>query len=222
MVTFLRVSALEQNLQEVAGDVVDMLSLVRESTLLAKRSLIHGDPAAADECAENDKRIDEVQDRLEIEILTVIARRQPAARDLRFLGAMHRTLADVERAGDYAKHVAQAGAELAGKPRLKKYIDIERILNILIAMIDATVKALAEADARLARDAHSMDDEIDELYEQIQRELLTFMMEDPKTITAAIKLLNVARYLERMGDHFENVNEHIVFWLTGERLQPVR
>ncbi len=211
-------NVLDQQLQEVSATTVRMLSLVRESCELARAALIDADVTAAEACTENDARIDALQASLEQDILTIIARRQPAARDLRFLGATYRALADIERAGDYAEHVARAGALLAGSPPLKKYLDMERILVILSAMIERTIKAIAESDTTAAREAHAMDREVDDLYEQIQRELLTYMMEDPKTIGAATKLLSVARYLERLGDHIENVNEHTLFWLTGERM----
>lgn len=210
--------ALDQNLQDITASVVRMLSLVRESNQLAKRALIQADTAAAEQCVENDRYVDELQEELEQKILTVIARRQPAAGDLRFLGAMHRTLADIERAGDYAAHVARTAAELADSPPLKKYIDMERIMTVLDEMIEATIKAVTEANTDLAYEVLAMDDEIDDLYQQIQRELLTYMMENPKTISKATKLLNVGRYLERFGDHLENVNEHVIFWLTAKRL----
>lgn len=212
-------NALDQDLQEINASVVRMLSLVREETELAKRALIDADIQAAETCIQNDNAVDELMTRLEQRILVVIARRQPAARDLRFLGAMYRALADIERAGDYAVHVARAGAELAQKPPLKKYNDTKRILDILSTMTETTISALAESSMDKAKEAHSMDKEIDDLYEQIQRELLTYMMEDKNTITTATKLLSVARNLERLGDHLENVNEHIMFWLTNERIE---
>lgn len=211
-------NVLEQELQEVNATTVRMLSMVRESVQLAKRALIDADTAAAERCVAGDRAIDALQHELENRCLTVIARRQPAARDLRFLGAIVQALADVERAGDYAAHVARAGAELAAAPPLKKYLDMARILVVLDEMLEVTMRALAEGDAAAARTALAMDQEIDELYEQIQRELLTYMMADPHTITSATKLLAVARYLERCGDHLENVNEHVLFWLTGQRL----
>lgn len=211
-------NALDQNLQEIGASIVRMLSFVRESCELAERALLHADVGAAERCAENDILIDDLQESLEQNILTVIARRQPAATDLRFLGAVHRSLADIERAGDYAAHVARAGAALADAPPLKKYTDMERIFEILKEMIEKTSKAIAESDVAVAREALAMDDEIDDLYEQIQRELLTYMMENPKAITRALKLLEVGRYLERFGDHLENANEHVIFWLTGERI----
>ena len=211
-------NALEEDLQSISAETVRMLSMVRESIDFAKSALIDAEPDAANRCADNDAQIDAIQASLEQQILTVIARRQPAARDLRFLGAMHRALADIERAGDYALHVARAGIELAANPPVKKYIDMKRILEVEEAMVDATIAALAEESADQAREARAMDGEIDELYEQIQRELLTYMLENSKTITAATQLLAVGRYLERLGDHIENVNEHIVFWLTAERI----
>lgn len=195
-----------------------MLSLVRESGELARHALIDADVGAAERCVDNDQKIDALQEELEQTILTVIARRQPAATDLRFLGAMHRALSDIERAGDYAEHVARTGAELAESAPIKKYVDIDRIFEILDGMIEKTIEALAESSEAAARSVLVMDDEIDDLYQQIQRELLTHMMEQPKLITTATKLINTARYLERLGDHIENVNEHIIFWLTSERL----
>ncbi len=212
-------NALEHDLQEISASTMRMLSLVKEQSELARRALIEGDIEAAQACIESDKQVDELMLNLEQRVLIVIARRQPAAKDLRFLGAMYRALADIERAGDYAVHVAKAGSELAGKPPLKKYTDMKRILEILSTMTETTIHALAEASVSKAQEAHAMDKEIDELYEQIQRELLTYMMEKPDTITTATKLLAVARNLERFGDHLENVNEHIVFWLTSERFE---
>lgn len=212
------VNALNQDLQDISASMVRMLSLVKEEVELAGRALIDADVDAAQTCIDNDVQVDELMSTLERRILTVIARRQPAASDLRFLGASYRALADIERAGDYAEHVARAGAILAQQPPLKKYNDTRRIFEILGEMIETTIHALADSSAARAREAHALDKEIDDLYEQIQRELLTFMMERPDTITTSTQLLSVARNLERLGDHLENVNEHIIFWLTGERI----
>ncbi|MEZ4633035.1 MAG: phosphate signaling complex protein PhoU [Deinococcales bacterium] len=211
-------SPLDQDLHQITTSLVRMLSLVRESSELAKEALVHADIAAGERCIENDKLVDDLQDRLEHQILSIIARRQPAAKDLRFLGAAHWALVDIERAGDHTVHVARIGIALAAEPPLKKYLDSERILTIISLMIDTTIKALSEANLEAAHEAHAMDTEIDDLYEQIQRELLTYMMENPKTINKAAKLISMSRHLERMGDHIENVNEHIMFWLSGKRI----
>lgn len=210
-------NALSYDLQEISASVVRMLSLVKEECQLCQKALIDADVIASQRCIDLDKQVDSIMSELEQRILTVIARRQPAAKDLRFLGAIYRALADIERAGDYAVHVARAGAILAEEPPLKKYTDMNRILDILTQMIEITTHALADSSTELAKTAHKMDAEIDDLYEQIQRELLTYMIEQPNSISVAIRLLAVARNLERFGDHLENVNEHIVFWLTNER-----
>ena len=209
---------LQEDIEAIAADIVRMLSLVKEACELARRSLIDQDVAAAEACMAGDDAIDAVQDDLELRVLTVIARRQPAARDLRFLGAAYQALPGIERAGDYAEHVARAAIELADQPPLKRYTDLQRIFEVLNRMLDTTMKAFAEADLAAAQRAHAMDNEIDELYRQIQNELLTYMMESPDAVGRANLLLEVARYLERLGDHIENVDEHVIFWLTGERV----
>lgn len=209
---------LERDLQTITTDLVRMLTLVRKSCDMARRALIEQDIAAAEQCSAADNEIDELHAELETRILTLIARRQPAARDLRFLGASLQALADIERAGDYAEHVAVAGARLAQQPQLKKYLDMQRIFEVLDEMIRTTVDALVEGDVAAARRAHALDNEIDDLYDQIQRELLTYMLADTGTIGRATDLLAVARYLERLGDHIENVNEHIIYWLEGVRM----
>jgi phosphate transport system protein len=210
-------TVLERELREVNASTVRMLGMVRDAVGLARRSLVDGDTGAAERCIAGDEAIDALQLELEHRFLTIIARRQPAARDLRFLGSVFQSLTDIERAGDYAVHVARAGAELAHKPPLKKYLDMARILTIIDAMLGVTMQAFTDEDGEAARRVLTMDDEIDALYEQIQRELLTYMMADPKTIDPATRLLAVARYLERCGDHIENVNEHVLFWLTATR-----
>jgi phosphate transport system protein len=209
---------LDHELQEINDTVVRMLSLVREGVREARSALLDGDAEAAERCTAGDERVDALQRELESRCLTLIARHQPAAGDLRFLGAMLVALADIERIGDYAVHVARAGAELAREPRLKKYIDLSRILTLLDEMLEGTMHALADGDADAAYATRAMDEEIDDLFDQIQRELLTYMMADPRTISRATTLLMVARHLERCGDHIENVDEHIVYWLTGTRI----
>lgn len=209
---------LESDLRAIGAELLRMLELVRESCGWARRGLLESDLSAANRCAELDAQVDAIQANLEVRILTVIARRQPAARDLRFLGAALQALADIERAGDYAVHVADTSRELAGEPPLKDYLDLARIFEVLDVMLETTMRAITDADAAAARRAHALDSEIDDLYEQIQRELLTYMLTDPNTIGRATKLLAIARYLERLGDHLENVNEHVIFWLEAVRL----
>src|SRR5690606_5720393 len=167
---------LADDIQSVTADVLRMLSLVREATDLARRALIDQDDEAARRCVEGDDAIDKIQADLELRILTIIARRQPAARDLRFLGASYQALSATARSGDSAEHVARAAIELAEEPPLKRYLDLQRIFEVLARMLDVTMKAFAERDKDAALEAHAMDEEIDQLYQQIQRELPTYML----------------------------------------------
>src|SRR5690606_28143621 len=201
----------------ITADIVRMLSLVKAWCELARRALMDHDTAAAAAHVARDHASDRVQADLELRVLTVIARRQPAARDLRFLGAAYQALPAIERAGDYAEHVATAAIELAAEPPLKRYTDLQRIFEVLNRMLDTTMKAVAEEDLDAAQRVHAMVIEIDEVYRQIQDELLTFMVESPATVARANTRLEVARYLERLGDHLEHVDEHVIFWLTDER-----
>lgn len=209
---------MDDYLQEITASAVRMLSITRESVQLAERALIKGETGAAEQCIQNDQLIDALEREIDNDIMTVIARRAPTASDLRYLSSLHRIIGEIERAGDNAKHIAVVGAELAHVPPIKKYVDTERIFEILNEMIETTIQALTEGNKDIAQRALAMDDEIDDLYEQIQRELLTYMMENPRIISQATKLLGMARYLERIGDHLENINEHVIFWLTGERV----
>ncbi len=213
---------LEKEISKVNVSLVRMLSLTREASELAKHSLIKADLIAAEQCIKNDEQINALQDELEHAILVLIARHQPTATDLRFLGAAHWALVDIERAGDYAVHVAKAAIHLAKEPPLKKYTDTQRMFTIISSMIEKTITAFTESSLELAKEVYLMDKKVDDLDEQIKRELLTYMLENPKTITRAIELLRVVRYLERLADHIQNVSEHIIFWLTGKRFTNLK
>ena len=146
-----------------------------------------------------------------------IALHQPVARDLRLVALILKSLSDVERMGDYVVHVAEDGAELAQAPALKKYVNLARMLERLGEMSQNLRTSLADRDVTRAEATIGMDDEVDELYEQIQRELVTYMLEDPRNISKALMLMRVGRSLERVGDHMENVAERVRYWVTGAR-----
>lgn len=113
-------------------------------------------------------------------------------------------------------HVAEDALLLAQEPPLKRYVTLPEMGRRLTEMMDALAKAVAERDAALARRVLEMDDQVDGLYEEVTRELITYMMEDPRTITKALTLMRVARSYERLGDHLENIAERVIYWLTGE------
>ncbi len=210
--------ALERDIREVSADFIRMISYTQEQLELAGNVLLEKNIPDAQRVRDLDRTVDELEIKIETECLQIIARHQPVASDLRLVAAVLKSLTDLERVGDYAVHVADDGRLLAAEPPLKRYINLGQMIARLKTMLEATSRAFTERDTAGARAASDMDAEIDELYEQTQRELVTYMLEDPRTITKALALLRVGRSLQRIGDHIENVSDRVQYWLTGQRL----
>ncbi len=213
---------LEQDLQQVLGDALEMLSTVERMLPIAADVLLRQNVARLPEIRSIDLEVDALESRIEAECLRIIARHQPVARDLRLVALVLKSLSDIERMGDYAVHVAADGAELAQAAPLKRYINLGRMLERLQEMSLHLRAAITERDVTKAREALEMDDEVDDLYEQVQRELVTYMLEDPRNISKSLTLMRVGRSLERIGDHMENVAERLHYWITGQRQLPAR
>jgi len=208
--------ALDRALNQLLEESLRMLSLVREMTQEATEALVQADRAKAQGVVAKDKEVDALELKVENQAIAVIARHQPVASDLRLIFTVIKALTDLERAGDYAMHVAEDALLLAQEPPLKRYVTLPEMGRRLTEMMDALAKAVAERGAALARRVLEMDDQVDGLYEEVTRELITYMMEDPRTITKALTLMRVARSYERLGDHLENIAERVIYWLTGE------
>ncbi|RTH04786.1 phosphate signaling complex protein PhoU [Thermus scotoductus] len=207
---------LDKALNELVGETLRMLSLVREMTQKATEALVEGNRAKAEEVITKDQEVDALELKIENQAVAVIARHQPVASDLRLIFTIIKALTDLERAGDYAMHVAEDALLLAQEPPLKRYVTLPEMGKRLLEMMDTLGKAVAERDPGLARKVVEMDDQVDGLYEEVTRELITYMLEDPRTITKALTLMRVARSYERLGDHLENIAERVIYWLTGE------
>ncbi|WP_243089753.1 phosphate signaling complex protein PhoU [Thermus neutrinimicus] len=207
---------LDKALNELVEETLRMLSLVREMTQKATEALVEGNQAKAEEVIAKDQEVDALELKIENQAVTIIARHQPVASDLRLIFTVIKALTDLERAGDYAMHVAEGAFLLAQEPPLKRYVTLPEMGKRLLEMMDTLGKAVAERDPGLARKVVEMDDQVDGLYEEVTRELITYMLEDPRTITKALTLMRVARSYERLGDHLENVGERVIYWLTGE------
>jgi phosphate transport system protein len=209
--------ALERDLRDLSAEFVRMMSLNLEQLSLAAKVLLEREIDKIDAVHEIERRVDELELKLEAECLKIIARHQPVAGDLRLIAAILKSLSDLERVGDYAVHVADDARLLAAEPPLKRYINLAQMITRLKSMLESASLAFVQRDASIALQAAQVDLEIDDLYEQIQRELVTYMIEDPRTITKALALLRVGRSLQRIGDHVENVLERVQYWVTGER-----
>ncbi|MFN4073750.1 MAG: phosphate signaling complex protein PhoU [Thermus sp.] len=207
---------LDKALNELVEETLRMLSLVREMTQKATEALVEGNQAKAEKVIAKDQEVDALELKIENQAVTIIARHQPVASDLRLIFTVIKALTDLERAGDYAMHVAEDAFLLAQEPPLKRYVTLPEMGKRLLEMMDTLGKAVAERDPGLARKVVEMDDQVDGLYEEVTRELITYMLEDPRTITKALTLMRVARSYERLGDHLENVGERVIYWLTGE------
>ena len=208
--------ALDRDLNRITEHFLRMVSLVREQLQQATAGLVEQDVERAKAAVRLDREVDALELEIENEVLAAIARHQPVARDLRFLATVLKALTDLERAGDYAAHVAEDALALAGEPPLKKYIVLGEMAERIETMLDLIAKAIAERDLQAAQRVLKIDDDVDDLYEQLTRELITYMLEDPRTIGKALTLLRVARSYERFGDHLENIAERVIYWVTGE------
>lgn len=204
-------------LQQLERELLRMGTLVEEAIYKAVNSLKERDVALARGIVEGDDLIDRMQVNIEQNCLQLLALQQPLARDLRAIGTALKITTDLERMADHAVDIAKITVRLEGQPLIKPLVDIPRMAEIARSMLRDSLNAYVNRDTALALEMIERDHEVDHLYNQIFRELLVIMIENPKTITQATHLLFVAQYLERIGDHATNLGEWIIFMVTGER-----
>jgi phosphate transport system protein len=209
----------EGELALLHGKILEMGGLVEKQTADAVSALVAGDPDAAQTVIRRDREVN----RLDVEIdelcLRLLALRQPAARDLRLITTALKITTDLERAGDMAVNISERAIELSREPQLKPYIDIPRMAATAQAMLHESLDAFVREDVELALKVCHEDDEVDALTHQIFRELLSYMIEDPTTITRAMRLVFVSKYLERIADHATNIGEMVIFMVKGKSIR---
>lgn len=209
----------EQDILALREKLLLMGGKVEEMIVGANRALVQRD----DDEAKRVRRMDDEVDRLEVELdeqcSEVLVRQQPVARDLRFLVAAMKITNDLERMGDCAVNIAKAVLVINQEPPLKPYIDLPRMSVLAGEMVRDSLDAFLQQDSDLAREIVVRDKEVDDLYRQLFRELLTFMIEKPANVSRALHLLMVARNYERIGDHATNVAEDIVYLVEGEEIR---
>ncbi len=204
-----------RSLSELRDQVVQLSSMVDKAIARSTDALKNQDVKLAQQVVSADRDINELRWRLEDEALAVIAMQAPMAGDLRQIAAGLHIISELERMGDHAAGNAKIVMLTADEPPLKPLVDIPRMSALTRAMLTSATDAFIKSDADLARKTMAMDDEIDELYNQVYRELLTYMMQDPATINRATHLLWAAHNLERIGDRTENICEFVVYSVTG-------
>jgi phosphate transport system protein len=206
----------DEQLKELQQDLLDMAKLVDRAIERSVQALAERDIDLSRQVIKDDEVINQVQHDIEEKCLVLIATQQPLASDLRVIFAISHIVTELERMADHAKGIGQIGVLMGPREPLKPLIDIPRMAEKARWLLERELEAFVNRDVELARSLGDEDDEVDRLYDQVFRELLIFMMDDPRTITRATYLLWVAHNLERIADRAINVGERVVFLVTGK------
>jgi phosphate transport system protein len=209
----------ENEMQQVKDDILVLGSMVEQSVLDAVQALKKRDLQASQKVIETDRKVNEKRYEIENQVMVLIATQQPMAHDLRLLASILDVASEIERMGDYAKGIAIINIRMGDQPLLKPLIDIPRMAQKGTDMLHRALTAFVNEDAEAARAIPAEDDEVDMLYNQIYRELITYIMSDPKNIERANWLLWAAHNLERLGDRVTNICERTIFIATGEIME---
>ena len=203
-------------LASLQDELLELGSMVEQAVVRAVDALKRRDLALSQQIVDEDDIIDRKRFELEERCVEIIATQQPLAGDLRILIAVLHIAVELERMGDYGEGIAKISLMMGDQPTIKPLIDIPRMADKATAMLRRSLDALVNRDEALALQICSDDDEIDALYDQVYRELLVFMIQDPKTIQRATYLLWVAHDLERVADRATNIAERVIFLVTGK------
>jgi len=212
-------TALERELIALRDNVLKLSHLVEGAIERSVRALKEADVDLARQVIADDEQINALRYQIEQECYRLLALHQPAARDLRAIVTAIHFVVELERMGDHAREIAKQAIILAAEPPLKPLIDVPRMAQISREMLRAGLQAYLDHDAELAAQTVRRDDEVDQLDEQVYRELLTFMLSDPRNISRATRLLWVSHNLERIADRITNICERVVFMVTGEIIE---
>ncbi len=213
----------DAELEAIRASVLQMGGLVESQIKSAIQSLVSGDVALMTRVIEDDHRVNALEVKIDEACSQVIARRQPTAGDLRLVMTVVKTITDLERIGDEAEKIARMAKLLSQKNSLNlpRYNEIKHASDIAIEMLRKSLDAFARLDVVAAAQVVRQDDQVDEEFRAIMRYLLTFMMEDPRTISTSLEILFVAKAIERIGDHAKNMAEYVVYMVKGRDVRHV-
>ena len=205
------------DLETLRSRILQMGGLIESQILAAIDGLYSGNIQALEQVIENDRRVNGFEVSIDTECSHIIARRQPAASDLRMIMGVSMAVTDLERVGDEAKKIAVVSKQIheSGRLQIPRLADIRRAGSIVVGMLRKALDAFARLDAVAAAEVIRDDAAIDEAFRGMMRQLITYMMEDPRTISTAFELVWVARALERMGDHSKNMAEQVIYIVKG-------
>ncbi len=216
------VKSYDEELEQLNNTLIEMGGLAEAQIESAVQALITRDPELAQIVIDGDDKVDDLNYEVDNQAMRLLALRQPMARDLRNVVAALKISSDLERIADYATNMARRSIALSETPPVKPVHVVPRMARLVMAMMKNVLDAYVEDDVDKALAVWQADEEVDEMYASLFRELLTYMMEDPRRITPCTHVLFIAKNVERIGDHLTNISETIYFLVHGERLQQSR
>jgi len=206
----------DEELKALKEKILRMGAMVEEQITHSIKALVDRDSDLARRVIENDHKVNSMDVEVDEDCLRLIALHQPMAGDLRFLTTAMKISTELERMSDLAENISERTIELNEEPQIKPYIDIPRMAERAQRMVKESLDAFVNHDAQVARKVCADDDFVDELTEQIFRELLSFMLENPNSISRAIRITFISKYLERIADHATNIAELVVYLVEGK------
>ncbi|HNQ18062.1 MAG TPA: phosphate signaling complex protein PhoU [Smithellaceae bacterium] len=209
----------EMELQEIKNSLIYLGALTEKAIQLAMKSLTQRNTDLANQVIRDDDEIDKMDTEIEERCIKILALRQPAAIDLRFITTAIKITGHLERIGDMAVNIAEKAIQLNEEPQLKPYIDLPRMSGLVEEMIKNALDAMIKGDLQTAEKVGETEEAVDDLNEQIFRELLTFMMEDSKNIHRSLLVMHVSKNLERIADHAKGIADMVTYMVTGENVR---
>lgn len=209
----------DEELEKLKEKILKMSSLVEKAIHLSIKALVDRESELAQQIIKSDDQVNMLEIEIDDFSLKLLALRQPQAGDLRLITSIMKINNNLERIGDLAVNIAERTIELLKFPIVKPLIDIPRMAEIAQGMVKDSLDAFVNRDSKLARSVCERDDKVDNLNDQILRELLTYMLQDPKTIERAVDLILVGRNLERIADHATNICEDVIYIVDGKTIK---
>ena len=213
----------DAELESIRASVLQMGGLVESQIKSAIESLVSGDVALMNRVIEEDHRVNAMEVKIDEACSQMIARRQPTAGDLRLVMTVVKTITDLERIGDEAEKIARMAKMLSQKKVLAipRYHEIKHASEIAVDMLRKSLDAFARLDVVMAAQVVRQDEQVDDEFRGIMRYLITFMMEDPRTISTALEILFIAKAIERIGDHAQNMAEYVIYMVKGRDVRHI-
>lgn len=213
----------DAELEAVRAKVLEMGSLVEQQIVDALESLVSSNPKLAEAVIKKDHQVNALEVQVDEDCSHIIARRQPAAGDLRMILMMIKTITDLERIGDEAAKIARFTLKTVETDRMwtPRFAEIKTMANLAREMLHMSLDAFARSDATKVLPIAQMDEQVDDQYQMTIRQLITFMLEDPRTISMSLEVLFVSKAIERIGDHAKNISEYVVYMVKGRDVRHI-